>query len=97
MIIEHAVLSIIEGQEEAFEASMREALPIITSAPHCFGAEVRQQVENASTYLLLVQWRSVEDHMSFRQSDLFTQWRALTHHFYSPFPDVTHFNDPLAF
>jgi len=37
MIVEHALLPVIHGHEEAFEASMLEALPIITSAPNCHG------------------------------------------------------------
>lgn len=95
MIIEHAVLPVNLGQEEAFEASLRRALPIIESAPDCFGVEARRQVEDPSTYLLLVRWASVGAHMSFRASALFEQWRALTHPFYREAPDVSHFHDPL--
>ncbi|MGA2431971.1 MAG: antibiotic biosynthesis monooxygenase family protein [Acidimicrobiales bacterium] len=96
MIVEHALLPVIPGQEDAFEASMREALPLITSAPKCHGAEVRRQVEDPSIYLLLVRWESVEAHGEFRNSELFTRWKALTHHFYSTPADVTHFQEPLG-
>jgi hypothetical protein len=34
--------------------------------------------------------------MDFRETELFGQWRALTHHFYSEPPSVTHFHEPLA-
>ncbi|MGD1013011.1 MAG: antibiotic biosynthesis monooxygenase family protein [Acidimicrobiales bacterium] len=95
MIVEHALLPVIPGQEDAFEASMRQALPIITSAPKCHGAEVRRQIEDGSIYLLLVQWESVEAHGDFRVSELFSQWKALTHHFYSTPADVKHFFEPL--
>lgn len=91
MIVEHALLQILPGQESAFELSMLEALPIITSAEKCFGAEVRRQVENGSVYLLLVRWDSVDAHMAFRETELFTRWKALTHHFYEHAPSVTHF------
>jgi heme-degrading monooxygenase HmoA len=95
MMLEHALLSVTPGREEEFEASMREALPVITSAHDCFGAEVRRQHEDPSVYLLLVRWSSVEAHMAFRDTDLFEQWRQLTHPFYSEKPTVTHFHDPL--
>jgi heme-degrading monooxygenase HmoA len=95
MIVEHALLSIITGQEEAFETSMRNALPIINAAPRCHGAEVRRQVEDGSIYLLLVRWESVEAHGAFRESNLFSEWQALTHHFYSTPADVKHFLEPL--
>ena len=95
MIVEHALLPVMPGQEDAFEASMRQALPLITSAPKCHGAEVRRQIEDPSTYLLLVQWESVEAHGEFRSSELFNEWKALTHHFYSTPATVTHFGEPL--
>jgi heme-degrading monooxygenase HmoA len=95
MIVEHALLPVIPGQEEAFEESMRRALPIIASAPKCHGAEVRRQIENGSIYLLLVRWESVEAHSEFRSSELFARWKTLTHHFYSTPANVTHFLEPL--
>ena len=95
MITEHALLPVTAGREREFEDSMREALPIIESAPCCHGAEVRAQVEDPSVYLLLVRWDSVEAHLAFRTTDLFEQWRVRTHPFYSEAPSVTHFNEPI--
>lgn len=96
MMLEHALLHVSSGQEEEFERSMAEALPIIESAPDCHGGEVRRQAEDGSIYLLLVRWSSVEAHMEFRRTELFERWRLLTHHFYCETPSVTHFRDPLA-
>jgi heme-degrading monooxygenase HmoA len=95
VIIEHALLHVTPGREEDFEASFRLARPIIESAPGCHGAEVRRQVEDPSTYLLLVQWSTVEAHTDFRDSDLYPSWRDLTHIFYSERPVVTHFDPPV--
>lgn len=95
MIIEHATLPVVSGREADFERSMRQALPIIESADGCHGAEVRRQIEDATVFLLIVKWSSVEAHMAFRASPLFTQWRELTHPFYSQAPVVTHFQAPL--
>jgi heme-degrading monooxygenase HmoA len=96
MMLEHALLVITAGREAEFESSMARALAIIESAPGCHGAEVRRQQENASVYLLLVRWSSVEDHMEFRQTTLFARWRDLTHPFYANSPVVAHFHDPMA-
>jgi heme-degrading monooxygenase HmoA len=96
MMLEHALLLVKEGEEADFEASMREALPIIESANECFGAEVRRQAEDPSTYLLLVRWDSLEAHMAFRETELYAAWRSLTHHFYREAISVTHFHEPLA-
>ncbi len=71
------------------------ALPLIESAPGCHGAEVRRQVEDPSTYLLLVRWESLAAHQAFRDSPLFDAWRGLTHIFYTRRPAVTHLEEPL--
>ena len=47
-------------------------------------------------YLLLVQWRCLEDHTEgFRGSAEYQRWRDLLHHFYEPFPTVEHFTPVL--
>jgi len=91
VITEHAILQITAGHESAFEASIATALPIIISAPGCHRAEVRRQHEDPKTYLLLVEWDSVEAHMAFRASDLFAPWKELTAVFYDQPSQVTHF------
>ncbi len=96
MIVEHALLPVTPGTEDAFEASMTAALPLIEAAPGCGGARVRRQVEDPSTYLLLVCWESLEAHQAFRDSPLFDAWRELTHPFYMQRPSVTHFAEPLG-
>lgn len=95
MMLEHVVLRVRAGEEEAFEESARVALPLIESAPECHGAEIRRQAEDSSVFLLLVRWTSVEAHMAFRETNLYEQWRALTHHFYVGELNVTHFHDPI--
>lgn len=95
MILEHAVLPVTKGREAEFEVAMASALPIIESAPDCFGAEVRRQDEDDSIYLLLVRWSSVASHMSFRDTELFVRWRELTHPFYRSAPTVTHYRESL--
>jgi len=96
MIIEHAILPVIPGKEADFEASMLRAIPIMESHPKCHGVSVRRQLEDPSIYVLLVHWESYEAHMDdFRKSELFEQWRELTHPFYVEKPTVTHFRAPI--
>ncbi len=96
MILEHAWLKVTEGQESAYEDALRVALPVIESAPGCFGAEVRRQIEDPTRFLLTVQWSSVEAHLAFRETPLFEEWRSMTHPFYAVPGEVTHFDEPLA-
>jgi len=92
MILEHALLPVRAGEEEAFEAAFAEARPIIASMPGFISLRLERGIERPSTYLLLVEWQTVEHHqVGFRQSPQYEQWRALLHHFYDPFPVVEHF------
>jgi heme-degrading monooxygenase HmoA len=92
MIIEHALLPVVAGQEAEFEATMRRAIVHIASTPGFLGITVSRCVERPSTYLMIVEWERLEDHTEgFRGSDHYQQWRALLHHFYDPFPEVAHF------
>lgn len=95
MVLEHALLRLTPGAETDFESSLADALAIIESAVGCFGAEVRRQIEDPTTYLLLVRWSSLEAHLAFRETELFTRWRALTAPHYVQLPTVTHFSEPL--
>jgi heme-degrading monooxygenase HmoA len=96
VILEIATLDIRPGQEAAFEAAMRLARPLIMASPGCLGMEVRPCLENSSRYLLLVQWRALEDHtIGFRQSAPYQEWCNLLHGFYDPVPTVEHYAPPL--
>ncbi|MGH9451322.1 MAG: antibiotic biosynthesis monooxygenase family protein [Terriglobia bacterium] len=94
MILEVAMLNVIPGQEEQFEKAFRNASPIIASAVGYLSHELHRCVEDTSKYLLLVRWRSLEDHiLGFRQSGVYQDWKRMLHHFYNPFPAVEHFTE----
>jgi heme-degrading monooxygenase HmoA len=97
MILEVAILNVREEQAGVFEAAFREASGIISSMPGYQSHELRRCIENRGRYLLLVHWRSLEDHtVGFRQSAGYQQWRKLLHHFYDPFPTVEHYEEPVV-
>jgi heme-degrading monooxygenase HmoA len=92
LITEHAVLEVKPGQHAAFEAAMREAVPLIAASDGFLGIDVLPCIETAGRYLLLVRWTDVKAHEAgFRGSDRYLQWKALLHRFYEPFPLVQHY------
>lgn len=92
MILEAARLCVRKGRGRAFEAAFAEAERIIAAAPGYLGHELQRCLEEEDAYLLLVRWRSVEDHeVGFRGSPAYQDWKRLLHHFYDPFPVVEHF------
>ncbi|RZJ12738.1 MAG: antibiotic biosynthesis monooxygenase [Rubrivivax sp.] len=94
MILEIAQLQVREGRGAAFEAAFAEARAIISSMPGYLGHELQRCLEQPGHYMLLVRWRTVEDHeLGFRRSAEYQTWRALLHHFYDPFPTVLHYEN----
>ena len=97
MILEVATLNVIPGQEPAFEAAFRRAIPMLTGTSGYISHELRRSIEHPSRYILLVQWQTLEDHtVGFRGSPQYQEWKALLHHFYDPFPTVEHYGAPLS-
>jgi heme-degrading monooxygenase HmoA len=92
MILEHATLDVIPGQELAFEQAFEEAEAIIASMPGFRSVQLSRCLERGGRYLLLVEWDRLEDHTEgFRRSTQYQEWRGLLHHFYEPFPTVEHY------
>lgn len=91
-ILEAAYLQVVADMEHEFEAAFQQASAIISSTDGYLSHELHRCLEVNGRYLLLVRWRSLEDHtVGFRQSPDYQQWKALLHHFYNPFPTVEHF------
>jgi heme-degrading monooxygenase HmoA len=92
MILEVAVLDIRSGQEVQFESAFEQARPILASMPGHLSHQLLRCLEKQGRYMLMVHWRSLEDHtVGFRQSERYAEWRRLLHHFYDPFPEVEHY------
>lgn len=92
MILEHALLPVKPGEGSRFEAGFVEAKAIIASVPGFRRLSLSRCLEQPDMYLLLVEWRSLDDHtVGFRESAQYEEWRRLLHHFYEPFPIVEHY------
>jgi len=97
MILEMAVLQVKPGLAGEFQDAFRTAEPIIAASTGYLGHELHRCVEDPNQFLLLVRWRTLEDHTKgFRGSPPYERWKALLHHFYDPFPTVLHYETPGA-
>jgi heme-degrading monooxygenase HmoA len=91
-ILEVAPLSVLADQTLEFEAAFHEAQGIIASMPGYISHELGRCMERPHEYILLVRWKSLEAHeIGFRQSPDYQRWKRLLHHFYHPFPVVSHY------
>ena len=92
MILEIAQLVIHPGSERKFEAVFATAIKILGASRGHLSHELRRSMEAPNRYVLLVQWRTLEDHtVGFRGSPAFTEWRAHIGSFLESPPVVEHF------
>ena len=93
MILELADIRIQPGQQAAFEEAIARGLSTVAARAKGYrGAKVNHGIENPERYVLQIFWDTLEDHtVGFRQSPLFTEWRAIVGPFFATPPVVEHF------
>ena len=92
MILEVAILNVRSGQGAEFEKAFHEAQRIISASRGYVSHQLQRCIEKPDQYVLLVKWRSLEDHtQGFRGSPEYSEWKKCLHHFYDPFPTVEHY------
>ena len=93
MVLEVALIDVTPGAEEAFRASFLLGRPYLAGSDGCRKVRMTQGVETPNSFVLLVEWESVEAHEAFRASEAFGAWRGhVGPHFSGP-PRVEHFID----
>lgn len=95
-VLEHAFFHVSPDDAAAFEDGFATARLVIGAADGCRWVELHRGVERPGTYLLLVEWDSIEDHQAFRASGSFPSWRAPIQPFFAADPEVEHFTSVVA-
>lgn len=94
MVLEVAILNVIEGKEINFESDFEIASQYISSIKGYINHSLKKSIETNNQYILLVNWESLDAHeVNFRKSDQYLKWKELLHHYYNPFPTVEHYLD----
>src|SRR5258706_11502229 len=91
MVIERVELAVTPGQEAAFEAAMQRGLVLLRSADGCLSVSLARGVERPSHYLLLLHWRSIDEHMAFTKAAAFAAFRQLAGPHFAERPAMEHF------
>ena len=93
MILEIADIRIQPGQQAAFEEAIQRGVDTVISKAKGFeGAKINHSIESPERYILQIFWATLENHtVDFRESPLFTQWRAIVGPFFASPPVVEHF------
>ncbi len=81
MILEVAILDVIPGEEDRFQDDFGGAQSIISSMNGYIAHQLQRCIETPSRYILLVRWKTFEDHtVDFRGSSEYQEWKNLLHH-----------------
>jgi heme-degrading monooxygenase HmoA len=93
MIVEIADFKVAPEEQAVFcEQLQRGVREVLSQAQGYLGHRVLACSETPSRVVLMVDWRSLEDHtVGFRQSPAFAQWRAIISPFFAAAPQVEHF------
>lgn len=91
MVYERAEIPIAEGREADFEALLPQVRELIAGAAGAGAATIARGVERPSTYLLLIEWESVEAHMAWRETDGMNTFRTLVGPLLDGAPGHEHF------
>lgn len=69
MILERAEITVTENTEDAFAAAMHEhGIGLLASATGCRSVKVGRGVENPGRFIMVLEWDSVEAHMTFTKT-----------------------------
>jgi len=97
MVTELADIQILPGLDAAFLAAVAQAVPLFQRARGCTGMRIEKRIEDADSYLLIIDWATLEDHtVHFRESPDFQAWRVLVGGFFAKPPVVTHITAALT-
>jgi len=89
MITEIAQVQIKPGTEKDYEAAVAKAAAL-PPAKGNLGFELHRSIEKPHRYLLIAKWDTVDDHLAFRASEGFAEWRALVGPYFASPPEVEH-------
>src|ERR1700744_1270833 len=95
-ILECATFPIKPGTAQEFAAAFAKARPHIEGAKGFRRLEIRQGIESPDSFILLVWWDSVDDHMKgFRGSPAFGEFGKHLAPFFASAPVMEHYQERL--
>jgi quinol monooxygenase YgiN len=92
MIVEYVRYELGEGRGEAFEAAYAQAAAALDASPNCLAYELTRCVEARDSYILRIEWDSVEGHMQgFRRGPEFPAFFAAIRPYVGEIAEMRHY------
>jgi quinol monooxygenase YgiN len=97
MIVEIAKFEVKPDDVTAFIAATSIGERIFNAAEGCISMELRQCVEQPSSFRMIVLWRKIEDHIeTFRNSEGVREWRTAIGPFLKQPGEILNFDEPVV-
>ena len=93
MVIECIRYRVDVARSEAFEGAYAEGGRSLTASSHCLAYEVGRGVEDPDSYIVRIEWDSVEGHeQGFRTSPEFADFFAAVKPFFDDIQEMRHYD-----
>ena len=97
MIVEIAKFEVKPDDVKAFIAATLIGERIFNAAEGCISMELRQCVEQPTSFRMIVLWRKIEDHIeTFRNSEGVREWRTAIGPFLKQPGEIFNFDEPVV-
>ena len=96
MVVEYIRYRIDADRREAFERAYSKAAASLDASPHCLAYEIARGVEDPKTYVVRIEWDSVEGHeQGFRKSSDFGEFFSAVKPFFDDIEEMRHYQSLL--
>lgn len=97
MVIEFIRYRVDAGRAEEFERAYAEAARSLAASSHCEAYEVSRSVEDPQSYIVRIEWDSVDGHeQGFRHSPEFRDFFSAVKPFFDDIQEMRHYESLLA-
>lgn len=92
MVVEYIRYQVSEGQGPALEQAYTRASESLKQSPHCLAYELAKCTEEPASYILRIEWDSIEGHLQgFRRSPVFQHFFAAIGPFVNAIQEMRHY------
>ena len=96
MVIEYIRYRIDAGRSDEFERAYAKAVSSLAASPNCLTYQVARGVEEPESYIVRIEWDSVEGHeQGFRRSPEFRDFFRAVKPFFDDIEEMRHYESLL--
>ena len=96
MVIEYIRYRVTPDRSDEFERAYSKAAASLDGSPHCLAYEIARGIEDPKTYVVRIEWDSVEGHeQGFRKSADFGEFFSAVKPFFDDIEEMRHYESLL--